>query len=153
MESERLLRHRLGLRRVVGVRETEARPGSWQDLQWHSQYPRKSTNFFFPVPNRVSNSIVDWIGFGGQVNNVGTNVRKPTTEYSTEEYLRLMSVNLESSYHLCQLAHPLLKKSGAGSVVFVSSVAGVLHIGSGSIYGLSKGRSSRARKPFDKSPD
>ncbi|CAI0443301.1 unnamed protein product [Linum tenue] len=43
-----------------------------------------------------------------------------------------MSVNLESSYHLCQLAHPLLKKSGAGSVVFVSSVAGVLHIGSGS---------------------
>ncbi|CAI0443298.1 unnamed protein product [Linum tenue] len=57
------------------------------------------------------------------VNNVGTNVRKPTTEYSTEEYLRLMSVNLESSYHLCQLAHPLLKKSGAGSVVFVSSVA------------------------------
>ncbi|CAI0443299.1 unnamed protein product, partial [Linum tenue] len=79
------------------------------------------------------------------VNNVGTNVRKPTTEYSTEEYLRLMSVNLESSYHLCQLAHPLLKKSGAGSVVFVSSVAGVLHIGSGSIYGLSKGRSSRAR--------
>ncbi|CAI0412081.1 unnamed protein product [Linum tenue] len=43
-----------------------------------------------------------------------------------------MSVNLESSYHLCQLAHPLLKQSGAGSVVFVSSVGGVLHIGSGS---------------------
>ncbi|CAI0443291.1 unnamed protein product [Linum tenue] len=80
------------------------------------------------------------------VNNVGTNVRKPTTEYSTEEYLRLMSVNLESSYHLCQLAHPLLKKSGAGSVVFVSSVAGVLHIGSGSIYGLSKGAINQLTK-------
>ncbi|CAI0411217.1 unnamed protein product [Linum tenue] len=80
------------------------------------------------------------------VNNVGTNVRKPTTEYSTEEYLRLMSVNLESSYHLCQLAHPLLKQSGAGSVVFVSSVGGVLHIGSGSIYGLSKGAINQLTK-------
>ncbi|CAN1184686.1 Tropinone reductase homolog At5g06060 [Linum perenne] len=75
------------------------------------------------------------------VNNVGTNARKPTTEYTTEEYLRLMSVNLGSAYHLCQLAHPLLKKSEAGSVIFISSVAGVLHIGSGSIYGLSKGTS------------
>ncbi|CAN0909560.1 Tropinone reductase homolog At5g06060 [Linum grandiflorum] len=80
------------------------------------------------------------------VNNVGTNARKPTTEYTTEEYLRLMSVNLESAYHLCQLAHPLLKKSGAGSVVFVSSVAGVLHIGSGSIYGLSKGAINQLTK-------
>ncbi|CAN1184689.1 Tropinone reductase homolog At5g06060, partial [Linum perenne] len=62
------------------------------------------------------------------VNNVGTNARKPTTEYTTEEYLRLMSVNLGSAYHLCQLAHPLLKKSEAGSVIFISSVAGVLHI-------------------------
>ncbi|CAN1184685.1 Tropinone reductase homolog At5g06060 [Linum perenne] len=80
------------------------------------------------------------------VNNVGTNARKPTTEYTTEEYLRLMSVNLGSAYHLCQLAHPLLKKSEAGSVIFISSVAGVLHIGSGSIYGLSKGLSSQFTK-------
>ena len=40
---------------------------------------------------------------------------------------------------MSQIAHPLLKASGAGSVVFVSSVAGLLHIGSGSIYGASKG--------------
>ncbi|CAN1184692.1 Tropinone reductase homolog At5g06060 [Linum perenne] len=57
-----------------------------------------------------------------------------------------MSVNLGSAYHLCQLAHPLLKKSEAGSVIFISSVAGVLHIGSGSIYGLSKGLSSQFTK-------
>ncbi|CAI0411219.1 unnamed protein product [Linum tenue] len=81
--------------------------------------------------------------------NGALNILKPTTEYSTEEYLRLMSVNLESSYHLCQLAHPLLKQSGAGSVVFVSSVGGVLHIGSGSIYGLSKGRYVFPRQLFD----
>ncbi|OMO76666.1 Short-chain dehydrogenase/reductase SDR [Corchorus olitorius] len=72
------------------------------------------------------------------VNNVGTNIRKPTVEYSAEEYSKLMTTNYESVYHLCQLAHPLLKASGAGSIVFISSVAGLLHIGSGSIYGPTK---------------
>uniref|UniRef100_A0A2P2KDQ7 Uncharacterized protein MANES_10G026600 n=1 Tax=Rhizophora mucronata TaxID=61149 RepID=A0A2P2KDQ7_RHIMU len=72
------------------------------------------------------------------VNNVGTNIRKPTTEYTDEEFYKLMATNFESAYHLCQLAHPLLKASGAGSIVFISSVAGLCHIGSGSIYGPSK---------------
>lgn len=51
-----------------------------------------------------------------------------------------MVTNLESSYHLCQLAHPLLKASGVGSIVFISSVAGMVHIFSGSVYGASKGK-------------
>lgn len=50
-----------------------------------------------------------------------------------------MTTNLESSYHLCQLAHPLLKASGKGSIVFISSVAGLVHLFSGSIYGATKG--------------
>ncbi|KAK1441453.1 hypothetical protein QVD17_07359 [Tagetes erecta] len=73
------------------------------------------------------------------INNVGTNIRKPTTEYTAEEYAMLMTTNLESSYHLCQLAHPLLKASGVGSIVFISSVAGLVHLNSGSIYGATKG--------------
>ncbi|XP_021814293.1 tropinone reductase homolog At2g29290-like isoform X2 [Prunus avium] len=50
------------------------------------------------------------------INNVGTNIAKPTTEYTAEDYTFLMSTNLESAYHLCQLAHPLLKASGAGAM-------------------------------------
>ncbi|KAI3829026.1 hypothetical protein L1987_03140 [Smallanthus sonchifolius] len=73
------------------------------------------------------------------INNVGTNKRKPTTEYTAEEYSMLMATNLESCYHLCQLAHPLLKASGAGSIVFISSVAGLVHLFSGSVYGATKG--------------
>ncbi|KAF2318883.1 hypothetical protein GH714_011434 [Hevea brasiliensis] len=72
------------------------------------------------------------------VNNVGTNIRKPSIEYSAEEFSKLVTTNFESAYHLCQLAHPLLKASGAGSIVFISSVAGLAHIGSGSIYGSTK---------------
>ena len=37
------------------------------------------------------------------VNNVGSNVRKPTVEYSTEDYRHVMSTNLDSTYRLCQV--------------------------------------------------
>jgi len=78
-------------------------------------------------------------GLGVLVNNVGTNVARPTTEYTAEEYAFVMATNLESAYHLCQLAHPLLKASGAGSVVLVSSVCGLVAVQGGSIYAMTKG--------------
>jgi len=50
-----------------------------------------------------------------------------------------MTTNFESMYHLCQLAHPLLKASGVASIIFISSVAVVVSLNLGSIYGASKG--------------
>ena len=67
---------------------------------------------------------------------------KPTVEFTAEEFSTVMAVNLESVYHLCQLAHPLLKASGAGSIVLMSSVAGVVSHKYLSVYGATKGASS-----------
>ena len=39
----------------------------------------------------------------GAVHNVGTNIRKPTIEYSDDEYQQVMSANLESTYKLSQV--------------------------------------------------
>lgn len=50
-----------------------------------------------------------------------------------------MGTNFESGYHLCQLAHPLLKASGYGSIVFISSIAGLKALPICSIYAASKG--------------
>ncbi|XP_028792717.1 tropinone reductase homolog At5g06060 [Neltuma alba] len=72
------------------------------------------------------------------VNNVGTNIRKPTVDYNAEDYMKLMNTNFDSAYHLCQLAYSLLKASGNGSIVFISSVAGLSSIGSGTIYAAGK---------------
>jgi Tropinone reductase 1 len=83
----------------------------------------------------------DFLHLFFQVNNVGTNIRKPTTEYSAEDYSFVMSTNLESAYHLCQLAHPLLKASGAGSNVLITSIAGIVALYSGTIYAMTKGNS------------
>ncbi|KAK7834160.1 tropinone reductase like protein, partial [Quercus suber] len=74
------------------------------------------------------------------INNVGTNISKPTSEYTAEDFSFLMSTNFESAYHFSQLAYPPLKASGAGSIVFVSSVAGVVSLNIGlSIYSSTKG--------------
>ncbi|PRQ19960.1 putative oxidoreductase [Rosa chinensis] len=74
------------------------------------------------------------------VNNVGTNIAKPTTDITAEDYSFLMGTNLDSYYNMCQLAHPLLKTSGAGNIVLISSVAGVVTVGGiGSVYAATKG--------------
>lgn len=72
------------------------------------------------------------------VNNAGTNIRKPTVDYSTADYEHILNTNLRSAYELSQKAHPLLKASGNGKVVFVSSVSGLAHTSSGSLYGMTK---------------
>ncbi|KAL4556892.1 hypothetical protein LXL04_035058 [Taraxacum kok-saghyz] len=72
------------------------------------------------------------------INNVGTTIVKPALEYTSEEYSLIMATNLESGYHMSQLAHPFLKASGFGSIVFISSVAGSIQINCTSIYGPTK---------------
>ncbi|WZZ24698.1 hypothetical protein YC2023_008099 [Brassica napus] len=73
------------------------------------------------------------------VNITDTTSGKPTVEYSSEDYAKIMSTNWESAFHFPQIAHPLLKASGVGSIVCISSVAGLVHLSSGSVYGATKG--------------
>ncbi|KAJ0458412.1 putative oxidoreductase [Helianthus annuus] len=83
------------------------------------------------------------------INNAGTNLLKTiTTEFTAEEYSMFMATNLESCYHISQLAHPLLKASGVGSIVFTSSVAGLINISRGSIYAATKGAIIQITKDF-----
>ncbi|WP_020597465.1 SDR family oxidoreductase [Spirosoma panaciterrae] len=79
-----------------------------------------------------------WGGLDILVNNAGTNIRKPTAEYSPSEYNHILNTNLRSAYELTQAAYPLLKASGSGKVIFISSVSGLAHTSSGSLYGMTK---------------
>jgi tropinone reductase I len=51
----------------------------------------------------------------------------------------MMATNLESAFHLTQLAYPLLKASGGGSVIFNSSLASLFGIENLSLYCATKG--------------
>ncbi|CAI0540177.1 unnamed protein product [Linum tenue] len=73
------------------------------------------------------------------VNNAARGLYKPTTEVTAEELSSVWETNFESGFHLCQLAHPLLKSSGSGSIVFISSVGGSTSLPCLSAYNASKG--------------
>lgn len=72
------------------------------------------------------------------VNNVGTNIRRKTIEYSEEEIRKIFEVNLFSMVDLSRLAFPLLKESSSASVVNIASVAGSFDVQTGSPYGMTK---------------
>ncbi|KAK6247123.1 hypothetical protein QUC31_018688, partial [Theobroma cacao] len=88
--------------------------------------------------------------FGGKlnilINNVGTLISKPTLDFITKDFSLIMGINFESTYNLCQLAYPLLKALVARSIVFLSSVVGVVSVSSGSLYGATTGAMSHLAK-------
>ncbi|GAB3778085.1 SDR family oxidoreductase [Spirosoma horti] len=91
----------------------------------------------------VATQVIDavkviWGSLDILVNNAGTNIRKPTSEYSPAEYDHVLNTNLRSAYELTQAAYPLLKESSAGKIVMISSVSGLAHTSSGSLYGMTK---------------
>ena len=91
---------------------------------------------------------------GGQlsalINNVGTNIRKPTVEYDDAELDFILRTNLVSMYELTKLCHPYLKRDNKDgvdeesglprttSVINIGSVAGVTCMKSGTPYAATK---------------
>lgn len=72
------------------------------------------------------------------VNNAGTNIRKSAQDYESYEYDEIMQTNLTSTFKLCQLAYPLLKRSSQGNIVNIASISGLIDDASGAPYGMSK---------------
>ncbi len=72
------------------------------------------------------------------VNNAGTNIRKPFNSYTPEESSKILDTNLTATLELCRQCYPLLCRSGNGSVINVSSVAGITHLKTGTYYGITK---------------
>ena len=79
-----------------------------------------------------------WPALDILVNNAGTNIRKPTTAYSETELAHLIATNLTSAFELSGGLQPLLNASGRASIVNVGSVAGLVHVGTGSVYAMTK---------------
>lgn len=73
------------------------------------------------------------------VNNVGGPICKHTINYTAEDFSSVMTLNFDSAFHLSQLAYPMLKASGAGTIIFISSIASYLAINVGPVYGAAKG--------------
>jgi len=84
------------------------------------------------------NVVSKWHELHILVNNVGTNIRKKTVDYSDEEIEFIFQTNLKSAYDLSRRFHSLLSNSGNGSIINISSVAGLTSLKTGSVYGMTK---------------
>ncbi|KAF7825632.1 tropinone reductase-like protein [Senna tora] len=80
------------------------------------------------------------------INNAGVIVIKNATDGTAEDVSTVMGTNFESTYHLSQLAYPLLKASGYGNIVNISSISGIKALPLVSIYGASKGAINQVTK-------
>lgn len=73
------------------------------------------------------------------VNNAGIAVLKPLAELSLIDWNRQIAVNLTSVFLGCRAAAPEMRKAGGGSIVNLSSVAGLIGLPNCSAYAASKG--------------
>jgi tropinone reductase I len=114
-----------------------------KDIMNHSGYS-SLTGISCDVTSRAERMMLlskikkKWNSLDILVNNAGTNIRKPTVEYTEDEYDTIMDTNLGSAWEMCRIFYPLLKKSGQGTIVNISSVAGQTSVRSGVVYGMSK---------------
>lgn len=74
----------------------------------------------------LERAVAELGGLSVLVNNAGIGGRLvPTTDMSLDEWRRMQAINVESVMLGCKHAIPHLAKSGAGSIVNISSIAGL----------------------------
>jgi Tropinone reductase 1 len=72
------------------------------------------------------------------VNNAGINIRKPSNDYSVEEYLSVIDADLLAPFEFCRVLFPMLLNSGRASIINIASVAGSYDVQTGAPYGMAK---------------
>ena len=77
-------------------------------------------------------------GLDGVVNSAGIDFIRPFLETSSSDWNRIMAVNVTGPFHVCQAALRHLKASGFGTIVNVSSAAGLRPLEDRTAYCASK---------------
>lgn len=87
----------------------------------------------------MATTVGTWGRLDVLVNNAGIAVLKPLDQLSLEDFNRQISVNLTSVFLGCKYAAEEMRKTGGGSLINLSSVAGLVGISTCVAYGASKG--------------
>ncbi|XP_022159091.1 senescence-associated protein 13-like isoform X2 [Momordica charantia] len=112
--------------------------------QWRNQGFQVSGSVCDVLVKEQREKLIETVSslFGGKlnilVNNAGLSLFKSSTAVTEQDISCVMGTNFEASFHFSQLAHPLLKASESGNIVFISSVAGVTSFPFGTLYSASK---------------
>lgn len=80
------------------------------------------------------------------INNAGTHARYPTIGYKMEDWDRVLGVNLDAVFMLCQLAGEIMVKKGSGKIINISSIVAWVGSLNGVAYSASKGAVAQLTK-------
>ena len=88
-------------------------------------------------------AVFDWIAdldvpLSLLVNNAGGNQPMATLDYPGDGYRAIFEQNLFSAFEMCRLAHAQLAQHAHAAIVNVGSVSGMVHVRTGSPYGMTK---------------
>jgi NAD(P)-dependent dehydrogenase (short-subunit alcohol dehydrogenase family) len=73
------------------------------------------------------------------VNGAGINIRKPASDFTEEEWDRLLAVNLKGAFFACQEAAPHMRAQGKGKIINIGSLSFELVVPNVALYAISKG--------------
>jgi dehydrogenase/reductase SDR family member 4 len=91
------------------------------------------------LQNLVDKTLEKWGRIDVLVANAATNpVYGPTIELTDEAYDKIMNTNVRGTFWLCNMVLPQMEKIGGGSVILLSSIAGLRGNAVIGCYGMSK---------------
>jgi len=87
----------------------------------------------------VNAAIQKWGGIDVMVCNAAVNPHfGPSIGISDDAYDKVMNSNVRSNFWLCNMVLPQMAERGGGSIIIVSSIAGLLGSATLGVYGISK---------------
>lgn len=72
------------------------------------------------------------------VNNAGINLRKSITDFSLDEYRRVMDTNMTGAFLMCRALVPYMRVNGYGRIINLTSIMSHVGLPGRSIYAASK---------------
>lgn len=73
------------------------------------------------------------------VANAGMSIRKPPETYTMDEWLTVISTNLNGVFACCHAVHPQLKSRGGGKIVTIGSMSSIFGMDMAAPYSATKG--------------
>ena len=90
------------------------------------------------VRDALANSLHHRKSLDGLVCTPAINVRKPILEYTSEEFERVVALNLHGNFNVLQAAGLLMTLQGFGSIVLLSSIRSLVTEPGQSVYSMTK---------------
>ncbi len=86
----------------------------------------------------VENTIASLQGIDILVNGAGVYISRRFADYTVEEYSRVMSVNVDGTFHMCQAVLGHMTDAGFGRIINIASSAGKWASRNQAVYNMSK---------------